>query len=293
MTQLTQNIEAVKVPPLEDTEAGNTKTASVRSRTWMLTWNNYSEEEKDNFTKWVEENCIDYAINPEVGKNGTPHLQIFIEFKNPRTFSSLKKRWNKPHIEQCWKPDKAKVYCSKEDTRVGETILPKKAPPVKDPLEGLELKDWQKRLLAILNGEPDERKVIWIYDSVGNSGKTTLAKHLCIKYPDEALYLTGGPSNCKYGVTSFLYSKTKGKLERNHRELKIALFDFTRSQDDRVSYQAIEEIKNGIFFNTKYESMMVTYNKPHVVIFSNFYPELNKLSQDRWDIWDLELEELE
>ena len=52
MTQLTQNIEAVKVPPLEDTEAGNTKAASVRSRTWMLTWNNYSEEEKDNFTKW-------------------------------------------------------------------------------------------------------------------------------------------------------------------------------------------------------------------------------------------------
>ena len=56
------------------------------------------------------------------------------------------------------KPDKAKVYCPKEDTRVGETILPKNAAPVKDPLEGLELKDWQNRLLAILNGEPKAEK---------------------------------------------------------------------------------------------------------------------------------------
>ena len=36
--------------------------------------------------------------------------------------------------------------------------------------------------------------------------------------------------------------------------------DFTRDVEEYVSYQAIEAIKNGIFYNTKYESKMITYN---------------------------------
>lgn len=294
MTQVTQNtgLEQCQVP--KGTEVGNTKATSTRSRTWIMTWNNYSEEERDNFVNWAKENCIDFAINEETGENGTEHLQIYIEFQNARTFSSLKKKWNKAHIEQCWKPDKAKVYCMKEETRTGKTYLPDGTPSISDPLEGLELRKWQKELLEELQKEPDARTIIWVYDYFGNSGKTSLAKHLCLKYRDEVLYLSGGPANCKFAVTAFLHDKKKNKWVRNQRRLRIALFDYTRSQDDKVSYQALEEIKNGIFCNTKYECMQVLYDCPHVVIFANFEPDVSKLSGDRWKVIDIteSLEEL-
>ena len=63
--------------------------------------------------------------------------------------------------------------------------------------------------------------------------------------------------------------------------------DFTRDVEEYVSYQAIEAIKNGIFYNTKYESKMITYNSPHVIIFANFFPDITKLSSDRWVIREL------
>ena len=287
MTQVTQTPTPTECRVSKDTGVGNTKATPIRSRTWMMTWNNYTEEELEEFLNWTKKNCIDFAINEETGENGTEHLQIYIEFQNARTFSSLKKKWNKPHIEQCYKPDKAKKYCMKDDTKTGKTYTPDPTPSIKDPLEGLELRDWQRELLDILEQEPDNRTIIWIYDLYGNSGKTSLAKHLCIKYTDEVLYLSGGPANCKFAVTSFLHNKKGGKWYRNQRRLRIALFDYTRSQDDKVSYQALEEIKNGIFCNTKYECMQVLYDCPHVVIFANFEPEMSKLSEDRWKIIDI------
>jgi hypothetical protein len=63
---------------------------------------------------------------------------------------------------------------------------------------------------------------------------------------------------------------------------KILLLDIPRSLEEYVSYQGIEEIKNGMFFNTHYEAKMVCYDSPHVVVFANFEPDLSKLSRDRW-----------
>lgn len=264
----------------------NNEKKIKRARNWIWTWNNYEEDDKINMKNWCEEECEDYVFQEETGENGTKHLQGFWCFKNARHFESLKKKWGKMHIEKAKNAQAARNYCGKDETRSGEKIESIKQ-KVKDPLEGIELRQWQKDLLKLLEEEPDNRTVIWIYDEIGNAGKTTLAKHLCLKYENEVIYLTGGPANCKYGVTSFLYNKCNGQLVRNKKKLKIAIFDYTRSQDDKVSYQALEEIKNGIFFNTKYESMQVVYDCPHVVIFANFLPELNKLSKDRWKIIDI------
>lgn len=64
----------------------------------------------------------------------------------------------------------------------------------------------------------------------------------------------------------------------------MAIFDYTRSQEEYISYEALEAVKNGIFYNNKYESGMVVYNTPHVIVLSNFRPDLSKLSADRWRI---------
>ena len=36
--------------------------------------------------------------------------------------------------------------------------------------------------------------------------------------------------------------------------------------------------------NTKYETGMKLFNSPHLIVFSNFYPDTDKLSADRWKI---------
>lgn len=51
-----------------------------------------------------------------------------------------------------------------------------------------------------------------------------------------------------------------------------------------VSYSALEELKDGIFFSGKYESSMVMTNNLHIFVFANFEPDRSKLSKDRWEI---------
>lgn len=68
---------------------------------------------------------------------------------------------------------------------------------------------------------------------------------------------------------------------------RVILIDYARDQESHISWQGIEEIKNGIFFNSKYESSMVIYNSPHVICFANFKPQEYKLSKDRWNILDV------
>ena len=132
-------------------------------------------------------------------------------------------------------------------------------------------------MLDIIKGERCPRTVYWYYDYVGNTGKTQLSKYLCVK--EEALILGGRSADMKYGVIKFI--EKKGYAPR------LIIFDIPRSSRDYVSYQGIEEIKNGLFFSGKYESDMCVFNNPHVICFANSPPEIEKLSRDRWVIRDI------
>lgn len=286
MTDTCDTVNTVDQAPRD----GNTSVIP-RARYWIWTWNNYSEDDFDEMTKFCKKECQEYNFQREIGEQGTPHLQGFWHFKNARYFSSLKKDFPKIHLEKVRNIEAARDYCRKSETRIGETIEGGKN-HITDPLKGLTLKSWQQDLINLIDSDPDNRSIYWYYDNIGNCGKTTLAKHLCIRHPDEILYLSGGPASCKYGITTFLYNKIKGKLVRNDKKLRATIFDYTRSQDDKVSYQALEEVKNGIFFNTKYESMQVLFDCPHVIVFANFMPEIEKLSKDRWKIININAEEI-
>lgn len=257
---------------------GNTKI--IRARIWCWTWNNYDEGDLTEMELFCKSECSTFAFQEETGENGTEHLQGYWEFKNARTFQSLKKKWPKTHIEKCRNKEAALKYCQKEETRTGNSYTSIKK--VKDRLEGLELREWQKEIVEIIKTEPDPRKIYWYYDRTGNTGKTSLAKHLCLKYPGEVLYMSGKASDVKYGIMCF--------QENKENNLRVVIFDYVRSIESFVSYEAIETVKNGIFFNNKYESKMVVYDEPHVIIFANFAPDQSKLSKDRWVIRDITIE---
>jgi len=68
---------------------------------------------------------------------------------------------------------------------------------------------------------------------------------------------------------------------------KVVIFDFPKSREFSISYDAIESIKNGFYFNGKYESKQVMGNCPHVICFANSPPCMEMLSKDRWKITEI------
>ena len=64
----------------------------------------------------------------------------------------------------------------------------------------------------------------------------------------------------------------------------IVVFDFSRTQEERVNYNVIECFCNGRIFSSKYESQVRRFKRPQILCLSNFYPDKSKLSDDRWQI---------
>lgn len=258
-------------PDIVDIGDGNTsKSPIIRSKYWFFTWNNYPDTVDTEIPEW---GCDKWVYQPEVGENGTPHIQGIIVFQNSRTFQQMKQKNDKIHWEKCRSLKACIDYCSKVKSRVGETRV--KGLTVKRPLIDpiAEPREWQAKVLAEVKLPPDNRTVNWYVDEAGGKGKTSLCKHLCMNY--NALLVGGKANDIKYGIVEWI--KTKGDLE-------IVVINITRSMEQYISYEAIESVKDGIFFSGKYESGMCIFNSPHVYVFANFEPDYTKLTEDRWNI---------
>lgn len=250
---------------------GNTRPVS-KGRKWCITMNNYTTDEYDNMEMHFKKKCWIYIIGKEVGTNGTAHLQVYVETKNAIHFNSLKKLFPRAHIEKAkGNKEQNRKYCSKDSDFITNIEIPKEPKPLIDPLAGKELYEFQQEIIEMVKGEPDDRKVYWYWDIKGCKGKTTLAKHLCMN--NNALYVQGKASDIKYGVMDMI---------AKHGEIDIVIMGLPRSYEQYVSYDAIESIKDGIFYSSKYESGMCIFNPPHVIILANFAPDKSKLSSDRW-----------
>lgn len=251
---------------------GNT-IASVRSRNWIFTLNNYIHSDiLTLITIFNNDKCL-YIFQEETGDNGTPHLQGCVRYPNAIRFSSLKDINSKIHWEKCidWKCSVS--YCSKLDTRTGNVFHNLNIDITADPLNGIPLREWQQYIINIIKQKPDDRKIYWFWDKYGNTGKTTFSKHLAIKY--KASYVSGSSKDIKYAIIN---SKPKPK---------IIIWDIPRTQENYISYEGIESVKNGIFFSGKYESGTCIFDIPHIIIFANFAPNTSTLSEDRWEIHNL------
>lgn len=130
-----------------------------------------------------------------------------------------------------------------------------------------EWHDWQKWLLAHLTTVPNDRTIIWITDAVGGTGKSTLVQHLITSFPEDYTTLSGAVADMAYAY--------EGE--------RVAFFDVPRTKPTKMDhlYEFAEQLKNGSFLSTKYESRRKIFPSPHVVFFSNSPPEAGKWSEDR------------
>lgn len=245
-----------------------------KARYWgPCTWNNYTHGDRFDLIEWCRAECEKFIIAEEVGELGTPHLQFAMSFKNDRYFTALKAKWPKVSLRKSRKFPAAYQYCKKEGNFVVQNMS-----FADDPLKNEMLHPWQEFVVEKLEEVPDSRTIHWIWDNRGNTGKSTLLKSLLLNHRD-ILMCTGKASDCKHMV---------GQYVMKGRKVRAVFWDIPRTYEKFVSYQAMEEVKNGCFVNTKYECGMCVYNSPHVFVFANFPPDRATLSLDRWKVYHID-----
>lgn len=253
---------------------GNTKP--VRSRAWCGTLNNWTVLEYDTITQHFKDNCSKWIVGEEVGAEGTPHLQLYWEYKNPRTFDSIKKINGRMHFEKGYgNADKNKIYCSKGG-KFATNMLNVEEKILNIKYKNVVWKDWQNAIIENIKGEVDDRKIIWVWDSTGNKGKSFLCKYLSMKF--KCIICSG--------KTNDIFNQTNNWRVENPEEIQIppCIIDVPRSEYSHINYSAVEQLKNGFLYSGKYEGGKIHGLAPHVIIFANSPPDMNQMSRDRWDI---------
>lgn len=259
---------------------GNTLPTPVRARRWTLTWNNYSEEDYRYLLNFAKENTVKYILGRETGTKNTPHIQGYLNFRNPRSFKNLKEKFSKIHLEKARGNDEQNfIYCSKENnydsnfqsnnqfTKMVKHLCLKE-------YDGVIWKTWQNDIINNLSFRPSKRQINWYWDFIGNTGKSFLCKYLCLTYPGVVI-ADGKKDNIFNQVNNCLLHKVIPKL---------IILDIPRTNIDYINYGVIEKLKDGCIYSGKYEGAVCIFPHPFVYIFANEKPEKNKISQDRWNI---------
>lgn len=127
---------------------------------------------------------------------------------------------------------------------------------------------WQYAVLKRALGQND-RQVLWVTDRVGNNGKSYLASFLKNLYQFQIFD----------GTLS-----TRDICMLLQDDLKGIVMDVARASETTLNYTTIESLKNGYVVSGKYNGTVVTFAPVPVIVMANFYPDLTKLSEDRFDI---------
>lgn len=261
---------------------GNTKTPDSTTRTyaghqcyrWGFTLKaTYGEphEPKTIDPQTVYTNltpfCKEFYYQLELSETGYLHYQGCLSLHTKHRMQEVKNilGWNDVHLFHPMNWFALKNYCTKGDTR--------EAGPWSHTSNWIRtitnLYPWQSEVADMIKIEcNDDRSVYWYWEATGKWGKSQFCKWAAVHL----------------GATILRGGALRDIARSIPDQPKIIMFDFTRTVEDRVNYEAIEACKDGMIFSAKYESKMKIFNSPHVVIVANFHPDETCLSLDRWKI---------
>jgi hypothetical protein len=275
-----------------ETEGGNTRAPSERavpSKYWCFTYNNYPEDAVETletcFKGFKDDLQLGYIFGKEIGDGtqgvpeGTPHLQGYIftggsKYKNKIRPIEKFRLSNKIHWE---KRKHGHMHCINYCAKDGDYFHSADAKPAK-PLRLITPdRPWQREVVRLAEQEPDDRTIHWFWEAQGGVGKTSLCKWLVVRMG--AIILGGKASDIRNGVIDY-YNKNKCTPE-------LIVVNITRSQEQWVSYEGLENVKDMLFYSGKYEGGMVCGPPPQLMIFANFAPKMEAVSADRWHVMDI------
>lgn len=250
---------------------GNSKSTRMRSRNWSITWFDYPT----NHLQILDTKTHQYVGQVEkCPKSGRLHLQIGVAFTNAVGPKHVQACFPGSHHEPARSWEHLKAYCSKEDSRAGEQFTNiKTARKIIDPLQNRVAYPWQEEILNLVSAHATEeqaRSVHWYWEPTGGRGKTTLARSLCLKYPNEVIYVNGSGRDVLFALASAIAGGD---------DIRAVVYGINRGA--RADYDVLESLGDQIFFSPKYESKMILFAPIHVIVFANIPPESGHLSKGR------------
>jgi hypothetical protein len=286
-----------------------------KSRNFCFTFNNYTEDDINHLNLVV---CQYIVFGKEVGENGTPHLQGFVKFATPRTFASVKKTLCRPgescHIEAAKNVAASVQYCRKDNdysergelsagqgnrtdlddfknwVKANDNVnllqarelfseICAKFPQFVDyyisdnrekpKVDIFPLRKWQADLNNYLKLPGVDREIIFVVDEIGNTGKSWFCKYFDHLHDNVQIM-----SPCKKVDMAYMLDESA----------RVIFMDCPRSLQEFLSYSLLEELKNGRVTSSKYMSRVKLFGLIHLVVMTNQYPDMTKLSIDRYKI---------
>lgn len=283
------------------------------ARAWMFTLNNPAFPLAELPVHPLERYLV---AQLEVGANGTPHFQGYVEFSQPVRFRALLEWLPGAHFEKRGGTrEQAREYCTKEETRDP------------NPDSVLERGDWgrggqgKRTDLADacdvlvkrgLRAVAEEHPTAFVKFSRGLRDLQNMLEDVprdddFVPRPWQAhtLDFLAGPPDDRHivWVTDTRGGNGKSRLAhhlvRSHgatllegkvadmaymynRE-RIVIIDIARCVCENVRhlYAFAEKLKNGQLVSTKYESKLKVFDPPHVIFFSNTSWEREFWTNDR------------
>ena len=297
-----------------------------RVKRWCFTLNNYTDADYEAVFPLAADGShrlsplLVYAcVGKELSTSGTPHLQGFVCVRIRSRLSAVSAILPRAHWEVARTVEAAIEYCKKDGNfrelgekpaeigsgkrtdldlfkaavssgvrcrkelredfshvcaqypRFVESYLRDQYEP--PPIEVHPLRPWQQRMVEYANGEIDPRAIYFVVDEEGNSGKSWLASYFECSHDKPVQVMKPG----KIADMSYEYVE----------ETRLFILDCPRAkQGDFIQYDFLESLKDGRLFSPKYESRTKIFAPPHVFVFMNESPDMEKLSADRYVLID-------
>lgn len=262
---------------------GNTKSNNDAKKRenqfiyWCLTWNGYDLETMEIIFTILRHECDWFIIQEETGDAGNKHLQGTLKLKKKKRISELKRIHASIHWECTVRIHASACYCSNVAKRTGKIWthhfdIPDTITSTFEPY------GWQLEIVDIIKQEPHPRIINWFWSRDGGVGKSEMALWL---YDTQNALLCMGKSTDIFHIMS---------KEKNRRRLFV--FDVTKDKMEYFQYSTIESIKNGYVVSGKYDSTVIKFNRPHIIVFANTAPDKSRMTiQDRWHIVEIKTEQ--
>ena len=147
-------------------------------------------------------------------------------------------------------------------------------------ISAMHLRPWQEEALELCDS-PSERQVIWIVGCQGYEGKSWFQNYV------EAYF--GYQRVARVDLRIKHANVCNVLKKRSLATVNIFLFNDSRSvSGEEINlYRILEDIKDGQATASKYDNNNIRFKTPNtVMVFSNGYPKVKKLSRDRWRIYN-------
>lgn len=285
-----------------------------RAKSWCFTLNNYTQADVDRLLGLG--NRVSYLIfGREVGEQGTPHLQGFVQFATRQRMNQVVAIIGQCHLTVARNVNASIEYCKKDGNTDSIGTPPLGGQGKRSDIDAF--KEAVKAGTMSLDQVREEHSEVYarhprfVHEYMQqHAPPIPLEQHPLRQWQQDLnaqLNLPADSRTITFCVDptgnagkswfahyySSLHTDVQVMLPSKKADMCFALdstarvlfIDAPRSkQGEFIQYDFLEDVKNGYVFSPKYESRHKRLQKCHVVVMMNEQPDMTKLSADRYNL---------